>query len=131
MDKAAKQDDERSVKEHDRDFHAVLLGMSGNQRLADYVSQLRDMVVTRGATSAGPKRSLHTIVNEHREILERVSERDASGAARLMRDHIARTGQILLEIEGHDVEMEALSWAPYVDAALDPELKVGDLPAGA
>lgn len=62
---------------------------------------------------------------------ERVRERDAGGAARLMRDHIARTGQILLEKEGHDVEMEALSWAPYVEAALNPDLKLGPETASA
>jgi DNA-binding GntR family transcriptional regulator len=119
MEAAAAADDERGVQEHDKHFHAILLGMSGNQRLADYVGHLRDLIITRGASTAGPRRSLPAIVEEHREILEHVARRDAAAAARSMKTHIERTGRLLLELEGHNAADPALAWARYVTPAGD------------
>lgn len=110
MERAAADDDEPTLMRHDRRFHTVLLAMSGNRRLAEYVDHLRDLVLTRGASTVGRSRSLADIVAEHRAVLERVEARDGPGSAAAMRAHIVRTGSLLIQQEGGDGNTLAESW---------------------
>lgn len=72
------------------DFHATLLRLSGNQRLEQLglsiVSQLR-LARSQSATRAG---RVAEAVDEHRAVLEAIRSADPDGAARAMRDHVAR-----------------------------------------
>ncbi len=111
MERASGDDDEPTLMRHDRRFHTVLLAMSGNRRLAEYVDHLRDLVLTRGASTVGRSRSLADIIGEHRAILERVEARDGPGSAAAMRAHIVRTGSLLIQQEGGDGSMLAENWA--------------------
>jgi DNA-binding GntR family transcriptional regulator len=102
MAKAAKAGDESSLWIHDRRFHHRLILEAGNQRLADYVDALRDMVLVRGVTTAGRTRSLDEITDEHRVIMESVTTRNADASAEAMRTHIEHTRRLLIaqELEG-------------------------------
>lgn len=111
MERAAAADDEPTLMRHDRRFHTILLTMSGNRRLADYVDHLRDLVLTRGASTVGRSRSLTDIIAEHRAILERVEAHDGPGSAAAMRAHIVRTGSLLIQQEGGDGDALAGKWA--------------------
>jgi DNA-binding GntR family transcriptional regulator len=99
MERAAIAGDEPRMWRWDRTFHHTLLTLSGNRRLADYVDSLRDMVLMRGATTAGRTRTLIEIVNEHRDILESIVKKDATGAANALQAHIKHTAELLI-IEG-------------------------------
>jgi DNA-binding GntR family transcriptional regulator len=99
MERAGEAGDLADMWRADRQFHNELLVRSGNQRLADYVDSLRDMVLRRGTTTAGRSRSVEEIIAEHRRILERLEARDASGAVEAMRDHIERTAKLLIAQE--------------------------------
>lgn len=86
--------------QHDRRFHSLILGRSGNERLHDFIDQLRDLVVSRGNSTLGASRSAKEIVAEHRTILNHIADGNAPAAAAAMYDHIARTGQLLIAQEG-------------------------------
>ena len=111
QEKAVNADDEVRFMDHDRRFHGIILEASGNRRLAEFVDRLRDLVQTRGVSTAGRSRSLNTIMEEHRAILEAIERRDAASAATAMREHVLRTGELL--VSQHDAQdtSEARSWA--------------------
>lgn len=110
MERAADNDDEFRLWEHDRAFHRALLAASGNTRLAAYVDGLRDTVLRRGVSTARLSRSLHAIVEEHRAVMERLEAGDADGAAAAMRAHVRHTAQLLIAQEGGgEVDLE-LTW---------------------
>jgi DNA-binding GntR family transcriptional regulator len=96
MEKAATAGDEQRMWRRDRAFHHTLLALSGNLRLADYVDSLRDMVLVRGATTAGRLRTLQQIVDDHTPIIDCVVMKDARGAAAAMKAHLENTSQLLI-----------------------------------
>lgn len=99
MVRAAAAGDEQALWLHDRGFHHRLLSLSGNRRLADYVDSLRDMVLLRGATTAGRSRSLEAIALEHRAILDAVRAGDPDAAAGAMEHHLRTTAELLITQE--------------------------------
>ncbi len=115
MERAAQAGDEQTLMEHDRKFHGIVLEASGNRRLAGTVDRLRDLVLVRGASTAGRSRSLASIVEEHREILGSIERREAASSARALREHILHTADLLLSQE-HDGEATsgAARWAELV-----------------
>ncbi len=107
MVRAAAADDEQALWLHDRGFHHRLLSLSGNRRLADYVDSLRDMVLLRGATTAGRSRSLEAIALEHKAILDAVRAGDPDAAAAAMEQHLRTTAELLVAQESGAVDSEA------------------------
>jgi DNA-binding GntR family transcriptional regulator len=118
MNRAAADGDEQSLMRHDRRFHGLILEAAGNDRLAVFVDSLRDLVLTRGVSTAGASRSLQDIADEHVPILERIKAGDGDGAAEAMRAHVLRTAQLLLTQE-FDASTETVdAWAAEVGGAL-------------
>lgn len=99
MEAAASEGQEAELWQADRAFHRQLLSASGNNRLAEYVDSLRDMVLTKGVTTAGKSRSLSEIAAEHRRILACVEKGDADGAAQQLEEHLTRTATLLVKQE--------------------------------
>jgi DNA-binding GntR family transcriptional regulator len=95
MSKAAEAADEGAFMDHDERFHALILGASGNRRLAGAVATLRDAVRGRGASTVGRSRSLEEIHAEHAAILGALQQGDADRAGAAMRYHLRRTGDLL------------------------------------
>jgi DNA-binding GntR family transcriptional regulator len=100
MKEFARTDDEAHLMEHDRLFHRIINEASGNQRLADHVDHLRDVILTRGVSTVGRSRSLHEIVREHSAILHRVRSGRPEAAASAMRAHITTTARLLIDQNG-------------------------------
>jgi DNA-binding GntR family transcriptional regulator len=115
MEKAAANDDEHAFMAADRKFHSLILEGSGNKRLAAYVDQLRDLVLSRGASTVGRSRSLADIVDEHLAIIAEIELGNAAEAAAVMRKHLIRTGQLLIEQEGGNPEVLEAAWARIDD----------------
>ncbi|NJC73934.1 GntR family transcriptional regulator [Planosporangium thailandense] len=99
MNDAAAAGDEARLMESDRRFHTIILEAAGNRRLAAFVDSLRDLVQTRGVSTAGTSRTLRDIADEHVPVLERIEARDADGAAGAMRSHVLQTAALLLKQE--------------------------------
>jgi DNA-binding GntR family transcriptional regulator len=114
MNRAADDGDERSLMTHDRRFHNVILEASGNHRLAVFVDSLRDLVLTRGVSTAGASRTLHDIAQDHVPVLERIKAGDGDGAAEAMRAHVLRTAQLLITQEFGASTATVDAWAGEV-----------------
>ena len=111
MERAAARGDEPTLMRHDRRFHSIILEMSGNRRLSEYVDHLRDLILTRGASTVGRSRGLDDVVAEHQAVLGRIEARDPEGAAAAMRAHLIETGKLLIDQEGGDAHALEASWA--------------------
>jgi len=105
MAHADEHHDHIAFMRHDRRFHSLILGESENDRLQEFIDQLRDLVVERGNSTLGTTRSGQDILAEHRLILDRIRARDATGAAAAMHDHIDRTGRMLITQEGGSTDL--------------------------
>ncbi len=114
MSKAAKAGDEPEMMLHDRVFHELINGASGNARLADYVNSLRDLILTRGVSTVDRTRSLKDIVAEHRAVLGALEARDPDAAAAAMKSHLVNTSALLLEQEGGRDSAVGLGWEDLV-----------------
>jgi DNA-binding GntR family transcriptional regulator len=113
MGRLAKEGDEGAFMAHDKRFHEIILRGSGNRRLTTIVSQLRDLVRFRGASTVGRSRDLQAILSEHVVILDALRARDAAGAARAMRAHLLETGRLLLAQES--APAAGLPWADVAE----------------
>lgn len=113
MRRMAREGDEAAFMAHDKRFHELILRGAGNQRLATFVSQLRDLVRFRGASTVGRSRDLETIHGEHVRILGGLRAGDPAVAATAMREHLETTGRMLLaqEVDGPQLD---LAWASLV-----------------
>jgi len=119
MEAAAANGDEPAQMEHDRRFHERINRASGNSRLAAFVDSLRDLILTRGVSTADRTRSLEEIVVEHREVLAALEAGDPDGAARAMKEHLVHTAALLLEQEsGRDSTLD-LGWEGLVPGRLE------------
>jgi DNA-binding GntR family transcriptional regulator len=114
QERAVRADDEISFMDHDRRFHELILETSGNRRLAAFVDRLRDLVQTRGVSTAGLSRSLADIYEEHRRILDAIAASDPQGAARAMREHVLQTGELILSQQEGQETSEARVWAEII-----------------
>lgn len=88
---------ESEFRVNDRLFHSTLLAVSGNKRLVEYIDELRDLVITHGAVTAGRSHSLHDLLDEHEEVMKHVEGGDAEAAGRAMRSHLRHTADLLIE----------------------------------
>lgn len=122
MASASERGDQFSFMRHDRRFHSIVLGMSGNRRLQEFIDQIRDLVVARGNSTLGT-RSPGELVQEHRFILDKIRAGDALGAASAMREHISRTGWLLIAQEGGDGDVLERAWGHL--SQLDPDIFAG------
>lgn len=78
-------------------FHDVLYQASGNQRLEDMISNLREHIQRYRSTSlAYPGRMKQALI-EHRKVVEAIANRDADLAKKLAEQHIVNAENSLME----------------------------------
>jgi DNA-binding GntR family transcriptional regulator len=114
--------------EHDIRFHELVLEAAGNERLVDFVRQLRHATSALGAdklltdavamqaSGAGYRpQSLTDVTEKHRPVLKALQDHDPDAAWKAMHAHIKTTGQILLEQRRPDDEGTYFdpSWARF------------------
>lgn len=85
---AARADDLIAYIEADRKFHVTLLGLAGNRRLVDFISELRAQTRLYGLAELARQHRLVSSAEEHLEILDALADRDAARTEEVMRRHI-------------------------------------------
>lgn len=88
IESAARDDDVHAFLEHDRDFHLMLLGIDGNDRLVEMVGRLRDQTRLYGLHVLAQKHALENTAREHFEILQAVIDKDEARARDVMQAHL-------------------------------------------
>jgi len=81
----------------DMEFHLRLLALAGNAHLVETVRSLRARSRIYGLRSLADRGALVPSAHEHAELLDLLAARDAAGAERLMRRHIAHVRTIWAE----------------------------------
>lgn len=85
----------------DESFHAQLVTMAGNKLLADAVFNHWDRAHRARMVSLRLRPVPHNSTQEHMELVERIREGDAEGAARVNLEHRRRASRELLAIFEH------------------------------
>lgn len=88
IERAAVRNDMIEHNRADVEFHCALLGLLGNRALVTIVHSLRIRSRLYGMSSLAESGELLLTSHEHSRLLELIRDRDATGAARLMQEHI-------------------------------------------
>ncbi len=91
IEAAARSRDVAELLVADKRFHSAVLELSGNERLARLVGQLRDQTRLLGLEPLAAEGNLFDSAHEHRELLELLRARDSVAAKDLMRIHVEHT----------------------------------------
>ncbi|MCL6478001.1 MAG: GntR family transcriptional regulator [Peptococcaceae bacterium] len=88
--------DLNAMVETDTNFHELLYKASRNQRLFQIVTHLKEQIQRFRTTSLSQPGRSKDALNEHRRIVEAISERNVEMAQALAREHIENAEQSLL-----------------------------------
>lgn len=92
--------DLEALVETDTKFHELIYRASRNERLAQIITNLADQIQRFRTTSLSqPGRTIHAL-EEHKQIVEAISERNVELAQTLAREHIENAEQSLLNALG-------------------------------
>lgn len=80
-----------------RAFHAALYAACGSDLLASYCNQLHDHTDRYRRLWFHHFRATRDVLDEHRKLMEAVTQRDGAAATYLIQRHISQTANVLLE----------------------------------
>ena len=86
---AAREGDLVTYLDADRSFHLRLMSFTGNSRLKELISDLRNHTRLFGLKELADAGVLVNSAQEHHELLDAIEARDAKLAEKIMREHIA------------------------------------------
>lgn len=84
--------------EVDTEFHAVLFQAGRNERLSQMVSNLREQIHRFRNTSLSMPGRMTAALEEHRKIVEAISQHDVDEAKRLAQEHIENAENTIMEL---------------------------------
>lgn len=87
---------ERMV-ELDEEFHALLFSATRNSRLSQIISNLREQIARFRRSSLSTPGRIKAVFNEHKSIVEAISDRNSSLAQALAREHIENAEHSLMD----------------------------------
>lgn len=84
--------------EYNRTFHSAIAVASGNRRMAATVCDLIDQAerLVRVSIASIKGRDPTQLVAEHAALIDAIQQRDGRGAARIVRDHVAKAERRVL-----------------------------------
>ncbi|HEX3031466.1 MAG TPA: GntR family transcriptional regulator [Bacillota bacterium] len=82
----------------DTDFHDLIYKASRNERLVQIVSNLREQIQRFRKTSLSQPGRMKLALDEHRQIVEAVCNRDVELASKLAKEHIEMAENSMLEV---------------------------------
>ncbi|MEW5899764.1 MAG: GntR family transcriptional regulator [Bacillota bacterium] len=85
-----------AVVRTDTNFHEIIYRASRNQRLTQLITNLQEQIQRFRTTSLAQPGRTKTAIEEHRKIVEAISERNVELAQALAREHIENAEQSLL-----------------------------------
>ncbi len=85
-----------AVVQKDTNFHEIIYRASRNQRLMQIITHLQEQIQRFRTTSLSRPGRTKTAIEEHRKIVEAISERNVELAQALAREHIESAEQSLL-----------------------------------
>jgi DNA-binding GntR family transcriptional regulator len=84
--------------EIDSEFHSVLFQAGRNDRLSQMINNLREQIHRFRSTSLSMPGRMSAAVEEHRKIVEAVSQHDVDAAKHLAQEHIENAENTIMEM---------------------------------
>ncbi|MGW0737227.1 GntR family transcriptional regulator [Streptomyces sp. NPDC002851] len=103
----------------DHRFHEIVLRGSGNRRLADQVSALRNAITLQGRRTVPRHREAPQVIAEHERIARAIAARAPEGAARAMRHHLLSSAELLVAERDSAAYLDWQEWIGYEDDRAD------------
>ncbi|MGI6685137.1 MAG: GntR family transcriptional regulator [Bacillota bacterium] len=94
---SADQNDLHGIVDTDTAFHDIIYKASRNERLIQFINNLREQIQRFRTTSLAFPGRMQIAVDEHRKIVEAISERNVTLAQSLAQEHIENAENIMLE----------------------------------
>ncbi|KUO50719.1 MAG: GntR family transcriptional regulator [Desulfitibacter sp. BRH_c19] len=95
--KAVDNSDLEGTIQYDTEFHEIIYSASRNDRLVQFLNNLREQIQRyRSASLASPGRLKDTL-EEHKELVDAISARNVELAQRLAKEHIENAENSILE----------------------------------
>ncbi len=91
-----------NIVERDADFHDLIYKASRNQRLIQIITLLKEQIQRFRTTSLSQPGRLKHAVDEHKGIIEAISERNVGLASLLAQEHVETAEQTFLSALGED-----------------------------
>lgn len=86
------------VVEVDTDFHSLLYKTSRNSRLAQIINNLREQIQRFRQTSLSYPGRMKEALEEHRKIVEAISDRNPELASQLAQEHIENAENCMMQV---------------------------------
>ncbi len=96
MINATGEDDLAAIVKADAAFHELIYKASRNQRLVQIITHLQEQIQRFRMTSLSQPGRTKIVLDEHKKIVEAISDRNVELAQTLAREHIENAEQILL-----------------------------------
>jgi len=97
MEEAVAKNETGKMWTADREFHFALHSIAKNQKASGIVDELRNLIVGSGVTVVHPGNDPENVVKMHRQIVECMVQRDAVAAARLTKEYLTITAELIIE----------------------------------
>jgi DNA-binding GntR family transcriptional regulator len=94
LEQHAEEEDVAALIDADTEFHNALLGLSGNERLVELVSRLRNQTLRYGMRHASHSVLIAT-ATDHRKIVDAIVSTDKAEVQRVMEAHLAANRGVL------------------------------------
>lgn len=98
MEEAVRRDDREAWADADQKFHALLLDLSGNRRLANIVNAFREQSHRVRLITLKLRFNFEESTNDHRELVEAIKARDPEAARRLHHAHRRRAAERTVDL---------------------------------
>ncbi len=84
---------------HNRAFHELITAASHNERLHELIAELQGGIVTSALSFASkmPSRLMEENIRQHQDIIDALTERNASAVREAMVDHVTKTMHLVLD----------------------------------
>ncbi len=94
-------DDLQKLAQADVDFHDVIYQATNNERLIQLLNNLREQMYRYRIEYLKDVKSRRSLVEEHDALYERVKKRDLAGAQKMIREHIERQQESIMQTVHH------------------------------
>lgn len=96
ISEVSSKDDINAIVETDTNFHELIYKASRNERLSQIVTHLKEQIQRFRTTSLSQPGRSKNALEEHRKIVEAISDRNVELAQNLAREHIENAEQSML-----------------------------------
>ena len=94
-------DDLQKLAQADVAFHDVIYQATNNERLIQLLNNLREQMYRYRIEYLKDVKSRRSLVEEHDALYERVKKRDLAGAQKMIREHIERQQESIMQTVHH------------------------------